>query len=346
MVMIQRARLAHVGWDDDLVIESRDEPPPEPAGNEVRIEVEACAVCYRDCIDRAGRYKAIQLPVTPGHEAVGRITAVGPAVRDWAVGDRVGTLHRDFCGGCVSCAEGNTSLCERAAALLGLAVDGGYASHLLAPERCFFRIPEAVPAVEAAVLYCTFGTSYRALKRCGRVKSGQHVLITGANGGVGSAAIQVAGRLGARVTAVVRDERHAEYVTALGARDAIVDAGDRFHKHLGGGPADVVLECVGEPTFNASLRSLCPGGRLVVVGNVVEDRVAVNLGYVITRGLEVIGSSGATRLDMQELLTLHGQHPFTIPIHAQMDVAQADQAQRLVRGGGLHGRIVLVPTRH
>lgn len=345
MTMIQRARLTRIGWDDDLLVESCDETLAEPIGDQVRVEIEACAVCHRDCIDRAGRFKFIQTPVTPGHEAVGRVTAVGPAVTEWAAGDRVGTMHRDSCGSCRPCIEGNSSLCDNAAALLGLLVDGGYATHLLAPQGCFFRMPEDIPAVEAAVLYCTFGTSYRGLTRFGAVAAGEHVLITGANGGVGTAAIQVARRLGARVTAVIRDEAHREYVSGLGAASVIVDAGDRFHKRLDGELPDVVMDCVGTPTFNAALRSLRPGGRMIIVGNVVEEMATVNLGYVITRGLHIIGSSGATPADMKEVIELHTERAFMIQIHERMDLTQADRAQRLVRGGGLRGRIVLVPTR-
>ena len=345
MTMTQRARLVRTGWDEDLRIESCDEALPAPVGNQVRVEVDACAVCYRDCIDRAGRFKFIRIPVTPGHEAAGRVTAVGPEVTEWAVGDRVATMHRDFCGACDPCTRGHSSLCEKAVAMLGLLIDGGYATHLLAPERCFFRIPEAMPAIEAAALHCTFGTSYRGLKRVGRVEAGQHVLVTGANGGVGTAAIQVARRLGASVTAVVRDESHKEYLTELGADEVIADPGDQFHKRLGGGQADVVMDCVGQPTFNASLRSLRPGGRMILIGNVTEEMAILNLGYMITRGLEVTGSSGATREDMKDLLGLHQRHPLSIPIHQQMDLSQADRAQRLVRAGGLRGRIVLVPPR-
>lgn len=345
MAMIQHARLTQVGWDEDLHIDTRDEAPPEPDGEQVRVEVEACAVCYRDCIDRAGRFKFIQIPVTPGHETVGRITAVGSAVTDWHVGDRVGTMHRDFCGQCEACTRGNPSFCPGAVAVLGLVIDGGYATHLIAPQRCFFRIPDGIPATEAAALHCTFGTAYRGLRRFAQVEPGQHVLVTGANGGVGSAAVEVARRLGARVTAVVRDARHQAYLSELGASTVIVDPGDRFHKQLGTELVDAVMECVGQPTFNASLRSLRPGGRMIVIGNVIEERAAVNLGYVVTRGLQVIGSSGATRTDMNDVLELHQAQPFSIPIHAEMPLAEADRAQRLVLAGGLHGRIVLVPPQ-
>jgi acryloyl-coenzyme A reductase len=100
---------------------------------------------------------------------------------------------------------------------------------------------------------------------------------------------------------------------------------------------------VGAPTFNAALRSLRLGGRLVVVGNVTPEKVSMNLGYLITHGLHVHGGSGATRRDMAEIFAMHAARPFRVPIDRVLSLAEADAAQRLVRAGGLSGRVVLVP---
>ncbi len=336
-------RLTEIGWNADLAVETRDDELPVPVANQVRVRVEACGVCFRDCVDRDGRFKFIQIPITPGHEVVGRVTAVGADVTDWQVGDRVGTMHRDFCGACPACNSGETSSCAMAAAIPGIIIDGGYASYLVVPERGLFRMPDQLSASHAAVMHCTFGTALRGLSRRGDLQSGQHVVITGANGGVGSAAIQVATRLGASVTAVVRGGDYHDYLTGLGAHRVIVDDGASFHKKLGAAQADVVLDCVGPPTFNASLRSLRPGGRLIVIGNVVQDKAMLNLGYIVTKGLQIFGSSGATRADMAQLFELGASEPFDVQIDEELPLEAADQAQRRVRAGGLRGRIVLVP---
>jgi NADPH:quinone reductase-like Zn-dependent oxidoreductase len=191
-------------------------------------------------------------------------------------------------------------------------------------------------------MHCTFGTAYRGLQRCGGLRPGDHVLVTGANGGVGVAAVQVAARLGARVTAVVRDQRHESFLSGLGAETVIADPGDRFHKHLPDARADVVLDCVGPPTFNASLRSLRNGGSMVVIGNVIGEKVALNLGYLITSGIQLVGSSGATRKHMKAVFQLHAERPFQVHLHERLDLTQADRAQRAVQAGGLRGRIVLL----
>ncbi len=334
-----RARLREIGWDADLAIE-RMEGPPAAGPGEIVIAVEACGVCGRDCIDRAGRFAFVQVPITPGHEAIGRVVATGEGVDTWRIGDRVASMHRDACGECAACAAGETSLCARAASVLGLLVDGGYARWLAAPASAFYAVPEGIDPALGAVFHCTLGTAWRGLRRAG-VRAGHRVLVTGANGGVGAAAVQIARRLGAEVTAVVRREAHGALAEGLGASRVIVDGGGGFHKRIGGDPMDVAMDCVGAPTFNASVRALGVGGRLVAVGNVVDARVEVNLGYIITRAIEITGSSGATRGDMASLLAEHGRRPFEIPIHARLPLAEADRAQRMVAKGGLAGRVLL-----
>ena len=340
---MRRIALRKTGWDEPLALEALGEPPT-PKGHEVLVEVEACGVCHRDLLDREGRFPFLRPGVTPGHEVCGRVIALGDRVTDWRVGDRVGTMHRDSCGVCGACLDGQTSLCESAAFVLGILADGGYASHLVVPERGLFALPDGLPAASAAILHCTFGTAYRDLAVLGGLKAGERVLVTGANGGVGLAAVQVAARLGATVVAAVRSAEHEPALRALGAAEVVVGAGDAIHKHPRTGRIDLALDTVGEPTFGAALRTLRVGGRIVVVGNVTPAKVALKLGYVITFGLTIRGGSGATRADMAALLALHAERRFDIAVQA-WPLADADRAQRAVKSGGLHGRIALDPNR-
>jgi D-arabinose 1-dehydrogenase-like Zn-dependent alcohol dehydrogenase len=285
----------------------------------------------------------MRVPITLGHEAAGRVIAIGPEVTAFRFGDRVATMHRDACGKCKSCRRGDTTLCEAAAWVLGILADGGYARHLVAPESALHPAPEGPSDAEIAVMHCTFGTAYRDLVVLARLERGERVLITGANGGVGVAAVQIAARLGAEVVAAVRDERHRSFVQGLGASQVVVDSGSSLHKQPAVGRVDLALDTVGAATFNAALRSLRLGGRLVVVGNIQPESVAVNLGYVITHGLSIHGGSGATRADMAALFALHAEAPFQVPIDRELPLSRAEEAHRLVRVGGLRGRIVLVP---
>lgn len=337
-----RVRMNATGLDTPLVYEVVDAPRPALTGREVLVEIEACGVCHRDLLDRAGRFPFQQTPITPGHEAAGRVVAIGPDVRDFTIGDRVGTMHRDSCGECPQCLRGETSLCDRAAWVFGILADGGYAQTLVAPESALFPLPNDLDASHAAVMHCTLGTAYRDLVTLGKLARGESVLITGANGGVGSAAVQIGARLGAEVYAVVRSDAYAEMLKGLGAHHVIVDPGNTIHQTMST-RVDVALDTVGAATFPSALRCLRPGGRIVVVGNIQFEKVGLNLGYLITSGLSITGGSGAVRREMAELIALHRQKAFDVPIDRKMPLAHAEKAHALVRAGGLRGRIVLQP---
>lgn len=330
------------GWEVDLC----PAPPREPARlgpEQVRVELEATGVCFRDLIDRSGRIPYLQVPVVPGHEGVGRVVEVGDRVQEWAVGARVATMHRDACGSCPACRRGDSSLCATAAHVFGLTADGSYARSLVAPQSALYAMPDALPAAEAAVLHCTFGTAWRSLVTVGTLRAGEKVLITGANGGVGTAAVQIAARLGAEVVAVVRDAQHRGALLELGADYVIVCPDGRVQDHVQAIGCDLALDAVGAPVFRSVLRCLQIGGRVALVGNITAERVELNLGLPIVRGLRMFGAGGATRSDMVAVLAHHAESPFQVQIHAIRPLAEADAAQRQLRRGGVCGRIVLQP---
>jgi len=337
---MMRMRLDAQGWETPMLAEDLA-GPDDPSGNLVVVEVEACGVRHRDLIDRGGGISFMTVPITLGHEAVGRVVAIGPDVTTWRVGDRVATLHRDSCGTCERCGTGDVSLCERGFHVLGILADGGYASHITLPERALYSVPDDVPAAEAAILNCTYGTAFRGLRAAG-CASGRTVVVTGASGGVGSAAVEIASRMGARVVAVVRDRDRVDYLTALGADAVVVDPGDGFHRVAEVENADLVLDCVGEPTLNSSLRSVRLGGSIVFIGNVSQERLSLNVGLVIVKALRIIGSSGAGPRDMADLIALRGSSPFAMAIE-EWPLLRAEDAHRRLRGGGVPGRLVLRP---
>ncbi len=336
---MNRIELQTPGWDHDLVPTHADAPEPEPG--QVRVQLQAAGVCHRDLIDRAGRIPFLSPPVVPGHEGAGIVDAVGEGVADWAVGDRVASMHRDACGRCGACLRGETSTCMLAAHVFGLTADGTYAAWVVAPQSAFYAVPMQLPDGLAAVLHCTFGTAWRSLVTVGGLQEGERVLITGANGGVGMAAVQIAARLAKRVVAVVRSPGHEERLLALGATDVLVSPDNRFHKEAP--DVDLALDTVGAPTFNAALRSLRVGGRISVVGNVTDERAQLNLGLIITMGLRILGPGGATRTDMAALLAEHARAPFASIVQQELPLAQADAAQRALLAGGTWGRTVLTP---
>jgi len=336
----KRAVLSAVGWEEDLAIEPQARPAA-PTGEDVLVRLEACGICHRDLIDRSGRFPFLQAPIVPGHEAAGTVVAVGSQVTQFQVGDLAGTLHRDHCGVCGVCDEGETSLCEQAFHVFGLLADGGYATWLKAPQKSLYSMPHDMDFATGAILPCTFGTAWRGLTRFGSPQAGDRVLITGANGGVGSAALQLCQRLGLVAVAVIRDEQHEAFCREQGAVEVVISPSGRFHESLPGGPVDLALECVGEATFNSSLRCLKMGGGLSVIGNVQEARAKLNLGLVVVKGLRIAGSSGATHATMKALTTLHEQQPLIPAIAARYPLEEADRAQRTLKAGGVQGRLIL-----
>src|SRR5262245_51339868 len=141
-------------------------------------------------------------PIVTGHELAGEVVELGPGVDGIGVGDRVVGLHRPPCGQCAECQAGDDARCARSPYVFGLTVDGCYAEYVAAHAAALVPLPAGVAFEEAAFLHCTAGVALRALRRIARLVAGETVLVTGASGGVGMHALQVAKLLGARVIAV------------------------------------------------------------------------------------------------------------------------------------------------
>jgi D-arabinose 1-dehydrogenase-like Zn-dependent alcohol dehydrogenase len=317
---------------------------PKAGPGQVVVRVAACGVCYRDLIDRAGGYPFMRRPVVTGHEAAGTVEAVGAGVREFAVGDRVATGLRAPCGACAACAAGEEVRCQASPVMYGITVDGGYAERMVLWASSLVRVPDGVDLQAAAMLNCTAGVALRMLRRHARVVAGETVLITGASGGVGVHALQVARILGARVIAVTSSEDKVARLEELGA-DVVVIARDAgWHKEvMAKGGADVALELVGAPTFNAALRSMRMGGRLVIVGNVTQERIEVNPGYLISRELSVAGSMGASKPELAEVFGWVRDGKLRPIVAARRPLSEAREAQAALKDKGVVGRQLLIP---
>lgn len=322
------------------VLELADWPTPTVGKGQVRVRVRGCGVCYRDVIDRQGKYPFMRRPVVTGHEWAGEVVEVGDG-GTFVVGDRVASVHRPACGECSACLGGDEIRCTTSPVMYGLTVDGGYAEEVLAWVGSLVKVPAEVPLDEACVLHCTAAVALRALRQHARLVAGETVLVTGASGGVGVYAVQVAKILGARVLAVTSQESKVAALKALGVDEVVLAKGE-FHKALVGA-ADVVLELVGAPTFNSALRTLRPGGRAVIVGNVTGQRLEVNPGYLILKELSVAGSSSASRADLAEVLGWAADGRLAPVIAARLPLSDAAAAQSRLEARSVVGRQVLIP---
>lgn len=327
-------------------IEVVDRDVPEVTGNEVLIRQEITGICFRDILTRDGFFPRVKTPIVPGHEISGIIERTGPDVKDFKVGDRVSSLIYDPCGKCEFCLSGNENLCVNKRTY-GELLDGGYAQYIKVTDRSIVNVPSGVSPEGAAISACVTGMVYHALYKVGGLRSGMNVLITGAGGGVGAHAIQIAKAIGANVVAETSSEWKEESILKLGA-DYVVKSGERFDrdvKKLFGDGVHVALENVGIHTFESSLRSLRTGGRLVVIGNVTPEPVNLPLGLIILKGNSISGSISSTRDDMKKALELTSEGKIKPVIDSRVPLDGINEAYEDMLSRKVFGRVYLDLTK-
>jgi acryloyl-coenzyme A reductase len=333
--------LREIGPPENLRLE--DLPDPAPGPGQVLVRVRAAGVCYRDVVDRRGGFPLMKRPVVPGHEFAGEVAAVGERVERFAPGDRVVNLHRAPCGQCDMCRSGNEPRCPHAPLAFGLTADGAYAEYIAAPEGCLVSLPASIPFERGCFLACTAAVALRGLETRGRLRAGETVLVTGASGGVGLHGLQVARALGARTVAVTSSADKAALLRDSGADEVLVAPDLAFHRQARALGIDLVLDCVGVPTLNSSMRSVKPLGRIVVAGNVTPERAEVNPGWVILNEVTLTGSSGCTRRDLERVLAWVEEGAVRPVLAEVLSLERAADAHRRLEERGVVGRLVLSP---
>lgn len=332
----------------DAPFRLEDRPLPVPGAETVLLKVAACGVCYRDLIDRRGLYPFSSFPRVLGHEIAGEVLALGAGVAGFEVGDRVVTTHRPSCGACPPCRDGEEVRCERGFWSYGMTVDGGYQEACLAHVGTLVKVPAGLDLAKACFLHCTAAVAKRALFRRGRLAFGETVLVTGASGGVGTHALQLIRIAGARSIAATTSEKKVAELRRHGAHEVVVlregvKLQDEVRALTDGRGCDVALELTGAPTWNASIRSVRRGGRVVLVGNLNAERVELNPGYAILNEIEIAGSAGASRADLEHVLELAARGELEPVLAETLPLEKAEEAHARLRDRGATGRLVLVP---
>jgi 2-desacetyl-2-hydroxyethyl bacteriochlorophyllide A dehydrogenase len=320
---------------------------PKPGPDEALVRVAFCGVCRHDLLTRAGAFPSIDLPVTLGHQVSGHVVETGPN-SPVAVGQRVLSMIYTGCGSCPSCVGGNEARCvDGRPQFLGEDFDGGYAEYVVVKARTLVPVPDAVSLEQAAILTCTLGTAHHALRSRGHVQHGDTVLITGASGGVGLHAVQLAHLFGAHVTAVVSDVAREESVRAAGADDVIIADDRKFARELRRRKArgvDVVLDVVGSATLLDSIHSVRDGGTVVVIGNVDGQRVTIPPAYLILKEATLTGTKSCTASDMAEVLSHIEGGDVTAEVNEIAPLASAVDVHTRMERGEIAGRIVLAAS--
>jgi propanol-preferring alcohol dehydrogenase len=315
---------------------------PRPGENEVLIQVEASGVCHSDLHIIDGDWKQFggitKIPLIPGHEIAGRVAEVGSGVRDHKIGDRVGVPWIFWtCGECEFCREGYENLCSRQK-ITGLTVDGGYAEYIKAPATHAQPIPDAVPAEQAAPLFCAGVTVYRALKQA-QIAAGQRLAIFGV-GGLGHLAIQIAKHFGAEITAIdVADDKLA-LAASLGAARTLNAASENAVKEIRrAGGAHVALVTSGsKAAYDTAFPCVRATGKLLVVG--LPPEICFPPIMMSAKEIRVQATAVGTRQDLREVLDLAAAGKLHCQVAAR-PLADANAVLDQMRTGKLSGRVVL-----
>jgi alcohol dehydrogenase, propanol-preferring len=309
-------------------------PVRAPAPGEVQIAVRACAVCRTDLHVVDGELPGVPLPIVPGHEIVGCVTALGPSVAGLRIGDRVGVPWLGWvCGECADCRRGSENLCARAR-FTGYQIDGGYASVAYVDARFAFRLPASYADAAAAPLLCAGAIGWRALRFAGDApRLGLY--------GFGAAAhivTQIAVARGQQVYAFVRPGDVAAQRFALGMGACWAGSSDQ--------PAPVALDAaiIFAPVGSlvpVALAALRPGGTVVCGGIHMSD--IPSFPYAQLWGERTVRSvANVTRADVGEMLAFAAQHPIHM-VTTSYPLADANQALADLRSGQLSGAAVLFP---
>jgi D-arabinose 1-dehydrogenase-like Zn-dependent alcohol dehydrogenase len=322
-------------------------PDPQPGPGEVLLRVRACGVCYHDVINRRGHLPRTSVPAILGHEVAGEVIAVGPNVMGWKIGDRAATLQRLSCGNCPTCASGRASLCKRDNRFFGEELAGGYASKMVAPVAGIGRVPDGMPWEVAATVCCTAGTAVHVVRTRGKIQWGETVLVTGASGGVGMQTVQLARIEGARVIAVTSSAAKADALYGIGADEVIVAPDLQFAAEAKGltrgEGVQVAVEIVGSATFSQTLKSMAPGGRVIVVGNLESGVVDLNPGLLIVKELEILGAYATSKEELETALQLTHTGLLTPMVSEVLPLHAAASAHDRLEDRQVAGRLVLSP---
>jgi alcohol dehydrogenase, propanol-preferring len=309
-------------------------------GHEVRLAVEACGVCRTDLHLLDGELPRIPYPVTPGHEIVGTVIALGAGARRFHPGDRVGVPWLAFtCGECRYCRAGLENLCERAR-FTGYTCDGGYAEEALADERYCLPLPREADAARLAPLLCAGLIGYRAYRAAGGTSLSVTTLGLYGFGAAAHLLTQIARAQGRRVFAFTRsgDAAGQAFARELGA----VWAGSSDEPPPEALDAAILFAPVGA-LVPAALAAVRPGGRVVCAGIHMSDVPA--FAYRLLWGERSVSSvANLTRADGEEFLALASRIRLEATVE-RFALTEANTALERLRSGALQGTAVLIPER-
>ena len=330
-------------------------PMPKPGPNEALIRVRACGVGLTVVAMIGTPGRITRFPRIPGHEIAGEIVEVGSEVRTVKAGTRVTNHFYLTCGNCRYCRSGRETLCENFRGNVGSGCDGGYAEYVVLPERNLVPIPDGVTDLEAAVASDAIATPYHACHKEAQVSPGDDVLVIGAGGGVGIHMVQMARVCGARVIAADVSDDKLQLAKRMGA-DELVDARsgdivDQVKALTAGRGVDAAIDMVASSqTLQASLASLAPGGRMVIIGSRPkavfgsEPEFVVKPQIHLRNAQEIHGSRYVNNEEILRTLLLVQHKRIQVVVSETFRLEQAEEVHERLRRNSIAGRAALVMT--
>ncbi len=308
----------------------RDWPDPQPGPGEVLVRVKACGLNHLDIFVRRGMPGLpVPMPFISGGDIAGIIEAVGDGVDGLKVGARV-LLNPSTPAG-----------------MMGEEIQGGLAELASCPASHVVRIPSGVTFEQAACLPVAYGTARRMLHTRAKLQRDQTVLVLGASGGVGNAAVQIAKGIGAQVIACAGSDEKCQRLTQIGADHVINYNEQDFSRETwrltGKQGVDVVVNFTGGDSWVPSLRTLRNQGRLVTCGATAGFDPQTDIRYIWVRELEILGSNGWTTEDIAALLDDVANRRLEPIISHVFPLEQARAAEELMEARGIFGKILLLP---
>jgi NADPH:quinone reductase-like Zn-dependent oxidoreductase len=338
-----------VGYGDpEVSVRLGDMPTPVPGPDEVLVRVAGATLNRKDLFAIAnltgpGIRPRPPLPHVNGTDAWGTIASVGPGVRAWREGDRVVVYPGLFCGQCEWCLRGESSACT-SYGVLGEQRWGSHAEFVLVPPRNLEPIPDRMTPEALACAGGSWLTAWRGLVTVAAVKPGETLLVTGASGGVGTAAIAIGRLAGCRVVAVVGAPWKVARALASGA-DAVVQAdesvADRVRELTNGRGVDVALDGVGGSTWRQTINSLAPFGRMAVCGATDGDRPAISIREIYQHHRQILGAPLGNRAEFRDLVRSLASGRLTPVVHAALPLERIHEGLRLLDRRECFGKIAI-----
>ncbi len=322
-------------------------PDPHPRPGEVRVKVKACAVNHLDLWVREGwAGLGLEMPHVLGSDIAGEIDELGAGVTGVDPGEKVVVSPGLSCGHCKECLAGRDNYC-RHYHILGEHVGGGGAEYVCVPRQNLLPMPEGLSFEQAACIPLVFETAWEMLFRRAALQPGETVLVHAAGSGVGSAAVQIAKLLGARVIATAGSDEKLAKAKALGADDLINYERQDFlaevKKLTSRRLVDVVFEHTGARTFEKSVAALKVGGRLVTCGATTGHEAKLDLRTLFWRRISLLGSTMGSKGDLFDILKLVGQGKLKPVLDRTLPLSEGQKAHELLAHRSQFGKIVLIP---